>query len=559
MKKRFVFPLVMATVGTCLLVAAAFAGGAANAAPTAKAKAEARGGVLRFDSRSDFDYIDPQLAYFTHTWQMGNAVNLHLLGYPDKDGEEGTRLVPEAAAGLPTVSSDGKSYTFTIKNGFKFSDGSPVTAANFAASINRALDPKMQSPASSFVEDIVGAKDVLAGKATTASGVKATGQTLSIKLSTVAPDFLARMTMEFFPAIPVNLAHIPEGVQAPMVSAGPYYVKEWIQKRSAVLLRNPYWNSKKEPWKSLGRPANVDTIAYTFGNSTDATKLRIDKGETDIGNIPPASVAELVQKYGLNKERFFLRKNLVFWYFSMNNEGALFKGNTKLRQALNWAIDRPQIVRQHGYLGGGRTDQILPPGMPGYKNFDIYPLKGVSTASLNKAKALASGNTRSGKAVFYAFNSAPGPAIAQVVQYNLKQIGVDVEIKQFDRVVQHEKVATRGEPFDISHSGWGADYPDPSNFINVLLSGDRIQATNNVNESYWNDPVFNKRMADAAKLSGDERLKAYGILDRDIMRDGAPMAPYINTNARIYVSDSVGCYTFSPVHGVTNLVAICKK
>lgn len=559
MKNRFVFPLVMATVGTCLLVAAAFAGGAANAAPSAKAKAEARGGVLRMDSRSDFDFIDPQLAYFTHTWQMGNAVHLHLLGYPDKAGVAGTRLVAEAAEGLPAVASDGKTYTFKIKSGFKFSDGSPVTAANFAASLNRALDPKMQSPASSFVEDIVGAKAVIEGKATTASGVKASGQTLTVKLTTVAPDFLARMTMEFFPAIPVNLAHIAEGVQAPMVSAGPYYVKEWIQKRSAVLVRNPYWNRNKEPWKSLGRPANVDTIAYTFGNSVESTKLRIDKNETDMGGIPPAAAAELVQKYGLNKGRFFLDKNLVFWYLSMNNEGALFKGNLKLRQALNWAIDRPQIVRQHGYLGGGRTDQILPPGMPGYKNFDIYPLKAVSAASLAKAKSLATGNTRSGKAVFYAFNSPPGPAIAQVVQYNLKQIGVDVEIKQFDRVIQHEKAATRGEPFDITHEGWAADYPDPSNFINVLLDGNRIQAANNVNESYFNDPVFNKRMVAAAKLSGDQRLKTYGLLDRDIMRDGAPWAPYINTNARNYVSESLGCYTFAAVHAVINLVAVCKK
>src|SRR3990172_8074112 len=103
MKNKFVFPLVMATVGTCLLVAAAFAGGAANAAPSAKAKAEARGGVIRMDSSSDFDYIDPQLAYFDFTWQMGNAVHLHLLGYPDKDGEAGTRLVAEAAAGLPAA------------------------------------------------------------------------------------------------------------------------------------------------------------------------------------------------------------------------------------------------------------------------------------------------------------------------------------------------------------------------------------------------------------------------------------------------------------------------
>ena len=116
--------------------------------------------------------------------------------------------------------------------------------------------------------------------------------------------------------------------------------------------------------------------------------------------------------------------------------------------------------------------------MPGFKEPNIYSLKGPNYA---KAKALAQGNTRGGKAVFYAFNRAQGPPVAQSVQFNLKQIGIDVEIKLYDRVVQNTKAATRGEPFDITHEGWHADYPDPSNFINVLLDGRRIQAENNVN------------------------------------------------------------------------------
>ena len=243
----------------------------------------------------------------------------------------------------------------------------------------------------------------------------------------------------------------------------------------------------------------------------------------------------------------------------MNNDSALFKGNVKLRQAVNTAIDRPQIVRQHGFLGGGRTDQVLPPGMPGYRDGKNFPLVGVNNAALTKARALANGNTRGGKAIFYAFSTAPGPAIAQVVQFNLKQIGIDVEIKQFTRTVQHEKVGTRGEPFDISHSGWGADYPDPYNFINVLLDGKRIQATNNVNESYFNNPSYNAKMERAARLSGQARLTAYGNLDNDIIKNQAPLAPYINTNARLFVSQDLGCFNFSPVNATTNLVAVCKK
>ena len=146
------------------------------------------------------------------------------------------------------------------------------------------------------------------------------------------------------------------------------------------------------------------------------------------------------------------------------------------------------MVAQHGYLAGKRTDQFLPYPMPGFKETEIYSLKG---PNYTKAKALAAGNTRDGKAVMYTFNTAQGPPIAQSVQFNLKQIGIDVEIKLLDRVVQHEKAATRGEPFDLTLEGWGMDYPDPSNFINVLLDGRRIQADNNVNTSYFNDPKYN--------------------------------------------------------------------
>jgi peptide/nickel transport system substrate-binding protein len=543
MKARFWLAVVLAAVGAVLLVTAGLAGPQSAASPQ---KSEARGGTIRVDSRNDWDYIDPALAYFSHSWQLENAIQLKLMGFPDKEGAEGSRMRPEAAASFPKVSSDGRTYTFTIKRGFRFSNGAPVTAANFRASFTRALNPRMQSPASSFLDDV--------------ASIRAVGQNqLVVRLKKVAPDFVARITMPFFAAIPTNLAITPEGVGAPLVSAGPYYVKEWVQRRSAIVVRNPYWKNNAEPWKSLARPANADQFTFTFGNSLEATLLRLQRNEVDLGNIPPAAASDLAQQYGINKGRFFIRKQLVTWFVALNNEQALFRGNTKLRQAVNWAIDRPSLVRQFGYLGGGRTDQILPPGMPGYKDVKQYPLEGVNTTSLNRAKALAQGNTRSGKAVLYTFNSSPGPQLAQVLQFNLKQIGIDAEIRTYDRVVQHEKAATRGEPFDVTVEGWGADYADPYNFLNVLLDGGRIQATNNVNTSYFNDAGYNRRMEQAARLSGQARYDAYARLDADLMKNAAPMAPFINTNAKILVGENIGCYTYSVVSGSSNLVAVCRK
>jgi ABC-type transport system substrate-binding protein len=205
-----------------------------------------------------------------------------------------------------------------------------------------------------------------------------------------------------------------------------------------------------------------------------------------------------------------------------------------------------EMVRQHGALGGARTDQILPIGFPGYKDVNIYSLKG---ANPTKGAALATGNLRGGKCEFWTFNSSFGPTVAQVVQFNLNKIGLNCNITPLDRVVETTKAGVKGAQYDLLLNGWGQDYPDPYDFINILLSGTSIQADNNVNLSYFNSPVWNKRMADASKLSGQARYDAYAAIDSGLMKGPAPQAPYIDTNARIFISKRVGCYVYSQVYG----------
>jgi ABC-type oligopeptide transport system substrate-binding subunit len=541
-----------------MLLAAGFAS-PAESSPQGATKASATGGTLRIDSRPDFDYIDPSLAYFSHSWQMLETVCENLYRYPDVEGNAGVRPIPGTAQGFPKYSNGGKTVTITVrKNYARFQSGEWVTAKNYAAGMQRNLDPKMQSPfGSTYMSEIVGAKAVLDNKAKSASGIQVKGNQLILKLTRPVPDMVNRLTMASFCPQPGNgLPRNPDGIGAPFSGGGPYYISAWTPSRSAVLQRNPNW---KGPIAKT-RPANVDRMEYTFGLTTAATKLRLDKNETDLGAIPPADVANVAQQYGINKGRFFLRKQMTLWYLSMNHEQPLFgpsgKGNVPLLKAVNTALDRPALVRQYGYLGGARTDQVIPYTMPGFRNWDIYSLRG---ANPTKAAALAKGNTRGGKVVFYTSNSAPGPQIAQVVQANLKPIGLDVEIKTYDRVVQNQKTATRGEPFDMTYEGWGADYADPITFFNTLLWGDVIQQTNNSNISYFNDPTANKLIAKTAALAGAQRFSAYANLDRTIMKDYSPWAPFINTNARIYVGPDVGCYKYAPAHGVTNLAAVCKK
>ena len=540
MKGRILTSVAMSAIGVSLLVAAMLAGTAAGGTQAAAKKQV--GGSITVTNRSDFDYADPGLSYFSHTWSMLAASQLTLMYYPHVEGAAGGRLTPMASQGFPKVSNGGKTYTFTIKKGFKFSDGTAVTSANFKRSFERALNKTMQSPASSFLDDIARYK-------------APDPNTFVVVQKKVAPDFLARMTMMFFSAVPANLPFTAEGIKAPSVSAGPYYLKEWNAKTSALMVRNPFWKNNVEPFKSLGFKNNLDQVRWIVGADPATQRLQCEKGEADICGFPPAQAKELYDKYGLNKSQFFVKPSTVLWYIAMNTTRPIFTGNTALRQAVSHALDRKFMTAQHGYLAGKRTDQFLPYALPGYQPADIYSLKG---PNYTKAKALAAGKTRDGKAVMYTSNVGVGPPIAQSTQFNLKQIGIDVEIKLLDRVVQHEKAATRGEPFDLTYEGWGMDYPDPANFINVLLDGRRIQADNNVNVSYFNDPKFNAAMDKAYGLAGQPRLDAYAALDKSLMKDAAPVAPYISSNARILVSKKVGCYGYTAIQS-SLFTQICVK
>ena len=242
-------------------------------------------------------------------------------------------------------------------------------------------------------------------------------------------------------------------------------------------------------------------------------------------------------------------------YLAFNHDRPLFKNNLQLKKAINYAIDRRALTAQAGFLAGKRTDQILPPAMAGFKDADIYPLKG---PNFKLAQKMAKGHTGEGKAVLYVANRGPDPLRAQIIQFDLKQIGLDVEVKQFARAVQIQKEGTRGEPFDITSEGWVADYADPFDFINVLLSGDSLHDSNNNNVAYFNDPKYNKKMLSASRLTGDARGTAYGNLDVDISKNAAPWASYYNLNDRLFVSKRFGCFVFNPIYTV-DLAAACLK
>lgn len=490
-----------------------------------------------------FDTIDAALADIAgETHVLGATCAGLMRAAPSSSG--GVRVVPEIAAGYPEVTEGGRKYRFLIRSGLRFSTGSPVTARDVAHTINRALDPALKAYVAGWFEDIVGARDVLTGKAAVASGVAARRNTVTISLTKPLGDLLARTTL--LCVVPETLPADPEGAKAPVPSAGPYYVAEYDPGRQVVLERNRFYRGS--------RPRHVDRFVIDLTADSATILDRVESGELDYGWVPTADFADrarrLARTYGINKSRFFVAPIPFLRLFVLNTQRPLFKNNVLLRQAVNFAVDRKALLRERGPLAGYVTDQYLTPGLPGYRNERIYPL---AKPDLARARTLAKGHTRSGKAILYVPAFPLGIAQGQILKSNLRKIGIAIEIKQFPAPgLFFAKLGAPRAAFDIGWLGWLADLPDPS-MLNDLFDGRRLPSPN---YSRFNSATYNRRFDRAVRLTGEKRYREYGNLDVDLAANAAPAIAYAYDNALTLVGPRTGCVVVSPY---LDLAAVCLK
>jgi peptide/nickel transport system substrate-binding protein len=516
-------------------------GGAASGGNTSAIPPHQNGGVIKIALSGNIDYLDPALAYYQNTWQIEAVTCVKLTNYADVPGDAGRVMKPEAASALPTISSDGLTYTYTVPAGkFKFNTGEPVTAATFQHALERDLNPKQASyfGAVFLAPFIKGASDYKGKPGEHVTGITVSGDQLQIQLTQKDGSMAQKLATPFACAIPNDTPIDPKGVHT-IAGAGPYYISDFTPNRSIVLKKNPNYTGD--------RVAYADEIDYTqLTIDSNQGTLEAKNGQLDYINdaVVPAQNAQLNAQYGPNgtsggPQRFFVTPAAVVSYLALNTARPAFKDEL-VRQAVNWAINRKAILQPSGYGAGVPADKYLPPQIAGSaEEQTIYPL---DSADLTKAKALMQqAGVSNMTAVLYTCNQPPCPDRAAVIQQELKQIGIDVQIKEFERGVQFTKEGQKGEPFDIADEGWVADYYDAYDFINILLNGETIPDTGGNNFAYFNDPTFNKRMDDANQLTGSERDQAYGQLATDLAKGPAPWASRsFGTNIEFF-GPRVGC------------------
>jgi ABC-type transport system substrate-binding protein len=516
-----------------------------------------RGGTLRLMWGLEPDSVDTARAgAYGGSFSLLNASCAKLFRAVSDPDTGKPQVVPEVAIDYPKITNDGRTYTFELKQTFRFHTGEPVTAWSFARAFNRDANPLMKSPASSrgYLREIIGADAAMGGTAPTVSGVQVLGRyRLQIRLTERTGDFVTRLTMPFFCPIaagtPIRELGIRKRDKLPPGS-GPYYLKERVLSRRIVLERNPYYRGE--------RAANPDRIVWTIESDLSEKVRATLQGNNDFTSLfaqPEAVVHQLVDKYGVNRPGGqFHRSSPTFvnsvFMFNLTRQAFQGSGQAPLRTAINYALDRPALIRAAGYLSGKPSDRLLPATLR--RSRPVYPLDGPDLATGRKwaSRAVYQPTTLTLYTASYSWTLAA----ARVFAANLKPLGITVEVKPFELVTLGKKLTTPGEPWDVAWSPRGTLYPDPAGVLIPLiplLRGTkyevRIDATN--------------RMADDAA-----RAKAWAKLEADLMRNDPPMAVYSDVTHRALVSRRFGCWSGAPgVHAFRlqenelDLGAVCKK
>ncbi len=486
--------------------------------PVAAQEEGAPSGTLTITFDSEVDSLDPALGYDFVSWPAERLIYETLVTY-----DEGTTLVPLLAEAMPEISDDGLTYTFTLREGVDFVRGGeivrPMTADDVVFSVNRVLRPDLlphPSPVSeAFFASIAGADAVIDGSAETAEGLQALDErTVQFTLSTPDRTFLNALATPFGSVIPAEAGYDATESFADPVGTGPYYLESYTPGELAVFTANPhYW----------GDAPKAETIDYALLVPEETGVQQVMAGESDIdGDNLPTPIYQQVKDDPDLADRLHRQSQLSFQYLSIDSSAADSPlSDVRVRQAMAHAIDKENILR----LAAGRgsiANCLFPPELPAFDaDCDPYPY------DVDRAKALmAEAGSDGFSTQLYTDTSELSGLVAESMAADLAEIGIDVEIitQDFDTLLGTITVPHQAPLVSI---GWFADFPDPSNFIDPILSC-AAAVEGGANSSWWCDEDIDAQAADARTLTSiDEAVPVYQDIQRQIMEQ-VPLVPLYN-------------------------------
>jgi peptide/nickel transport system substrate-binding protein len=501
-------------------------------------------GILRGTYSSFPDSLDPALSVTSEGWTAMQNTYLPLLTYAHANGAAGTKLIPALATGLPKITRGGRRYTLFLRPGLEYSDGSPVRASDFAFVVERLF--RASSPGSPFYTDIVGAERFAKTGKGGIAGIHADDRTGRIVIDLKEPrgTFSNELGLLYVALLPRGTPDSDQTSTTPPAT-GPYEIVDTKPGRGWEYDRNPVWastNSKAMPDLPSG---HVDGIRIKIVSNPAAQVNDIETGKADWMKAPPPPdrIAEIEKKY--EGTQFRSEPTISNFYFWMNTRKPPFD-DLRVRRAVNYAIDPAALERI--YSGTMRaTQQILPPGMPGYRKYAPYPY------DLAKARALiARADPTDRKVTVWTDNYSPNDEAGEYYESVLRKLGFHTTLKVVGVAVYFGVIGdTSTRDLDTGWSNWLLDYPHPNDYFQPQLAGESIQPENNTNWARFDNPRINAKIARLSREQlGPRQIREYSELDREVMAQ-APWAPFGNFTTSTFVSSAIDLdqVIVSPIFG----------
>jgi peptide/nickel transport system substrate-binding protein len=513
-----------------------------------EAEATRSGGSITISQSTQPDALDPALSYTLGGWEPMWLVYTPPLTYRHAEGEEGAELIPGVAEALPEISPDGRTYELTMRNGLRYSDGTPAKASDFEHTIKRVLN--LESGGSAFFLGIEGAQDYVdAGRAEAdIPGIATDDRTGDITIKLTEPDgtFSNVLAMNFAGMVPGDTP-FENLTKDPPPGIGPYKITEAVPNRQFVLERN-------HRFRIAGIPeGNLEKITTRIGTSATRAAQDVISGELDYMQdlIPPDLKPEIEAEYS---DRYEEHPTSNTYYLFLNVRVPPFD-KEQVREAVNYGVDKPALARLFaGNLVPGCS--FLPPGVPGYDEaLDVEDCPWGNPnepPDLERARRMiADAGAEGAKVTVWGDTLDPDDKLAAAYSDMLNKMGLDAEPKILDAAVFYQTMGNAKTEAQTGVTGWSQDFPHPKNFF-FLVDGTAIQPTNNQNLGNVDDPEIT---AGIAELGTEPQLTrevvdGWGELNKQLVEE-AWIVPFGHATRPTFVSermDFVNCTLFHPVY-----------
>jgi peptide/nickel transport system substrate-binding protein len=490
-----------------------------------------KGGTVNLEDSDVPDSLDPGNTYYGFVQNFSRLYARTLVTFKPAAGKDGLTVVPDLADSLGKASADAKTWTYHLRSGLKFDDGTPITSKDVKYAIERSnFAPEALSNGPTYFKAYLEGGDKYKGPYKDKKGLDSIetpdDQTIVFHLAKPFADFDYLATFSQTAPVPQAKDDGAKYVQH-IVSSGPYKFASYEEGASASLVRNPNWDPKTDPIrKALPDKINVKFKVNPVTVDNDLLADKITADITGAGVQAQTQPRVLNGKYAQQTDNSYAGAT---GYMALNLHVAPFD-NVHCRKAVQWAVDKQSVIDAAGGAPKGDVaTTLLPPSVNGYTKFDSYASQG-NKGDVAKAKdeLKQCGKPNGFSTTLTARSDRPVEvAMATAIQNSLKAAGITVDIKQFPSGKYFSNFAgvpsyVHQHKLGMMMMAWGADWPTGYGFLDQIVDGSAIKPSGGNNLMELNDPKINKALSDAiANTDASVRTKAWGDIDKMVMDNGS--------------------------------------